>query len=148
MSMIDDPLAEFGPTNDDSLPLILAIALRMTQLSFPDLIYTGKLVSDSEDIDDCELCLFARSSQGEPLPNKAINLEIMRVGEQRSITAEYPEQENLPILWYGQHAVWMDGETGKTVTAPIEGIGLERLARGILTRLSEIDAASESESTL
>ena len=131
-------LFDLPSPEDEAIPMILAIALNIAKLSFPDLIYTGKVVSDSDDIDDCELCLFARDIQGSPLPQEAISLEILKVGEQRSITAEYPEQEIIPILWYGQHALWMDGETGKTVGAPMEGIGLERLARGIIKKLEEI----------
>ena len=131
-------LFDLPSPEDEAIPMILAIALNIAKLSFPDLIYTGKVVSDSDDIDDCELCLFARDIQGSPLPQEAISLEILKVGEQRSITAEYPEQETIPILWYGQHALWMDGETGKTVGAPMEGIGLERLARGIIKKLEEI----------
>lgn len=124
--------------------MILAIALRVAQLSFPDLIYSGKVVSEGVDIDDCELCLFARNALGEPLAREAINLEVMKVGEQRSITAEYPEQKEFPILWYGQHGVWMDGDTGQTVSSPINGVGLERLARGILKRLSHLEDSMES----
>ena len=110
-----DPFSEIESSDQPDLPVILAIALRIAQLSFPELIYSGKVVSEGDDMDDCELCLFARNALGDPLTQEAINLEIMKVGEQRSITAEYPEQEALPILWYGQHAVWMDGETGQTV---------------------------------
>lgn len=127
------------PSGEPEMPIILAIALRVAQLSFPELIYSGKVVSEGDDIDDCELCLFARNTLGEPLTQEAINLEIMKVGEHRSITAEYPEQEALPILWYGQHAVWMDGATGQTVTGPINGAGLERLVRGLLKRLQDLD---------
>ncbi|NJN23413.1 MAG: hypothetical protein HC810_02125 [Acaryochloridaceae cyanobacterium RL_2_7] len=126
--------------SEQPIPILLAIALKVAQLSFPELIYSGKVVSENEDMEDCELCLFARDISGNPLPQEAITLEIMKVGDQLSITAEYPEQEATPILWYGQHALWMDGVTGQTVSAPINGVGLERLARGMITRLNDLES--------
>ena len=132
------PFESLFDPEDIQIPLVLRVTLQVSTLCFPDLVYSGKVISDSEDQDDCELCLFARDLSGEPLPEYAINLEIVKVGEQRSITAEYPEQEDLPILWYGQHALWMDGVTGQTVGCPTSGIRLERLARGILKKLDEV----------
>ncbi|WP_369818613.1 hypothetical protein [Synechococcus sp. MIT S9504] len=38
-------------------------------------------------------------------------------------------QTDRPLLWHGQHPVWMDGDTGKRCSAPNDGAPLEALAR-------------------
>lgn len=131
-------------SENEDLPLILAIALQISKLCFPDRIYTGKVISDRDDINDCELLLLARTIQGDSIPQASIKLEVVKVGARHSITAEYSDLEALPILWQGEHAVWMDGDTGKTVSCPPEGRELERLARGILKRLESLDERSAS----
>ena len=142
--MTPDPLNNLDIPKEPEIPFILEVALQISRLSFPNLIYTGQVVSESEDINDCELSLVARAPHGDPAPQASITLEIVRVGLQRSITVEYPGVESIPILWYGQHPVWMDGDSGITVPCPPQGIRVERFARGILKRLEAFDEISAS----
>lgn len=122
---------------DQATPSVLDIVLKAAQLNIPERHYTGKVVSEADDPDDCQLILFARNSNGDALPKQALNIEIYIASGQRSLMVEYPERPNYPILWLGQKAVWMDGDTGKTVLSPPMGESLEKMGRIILKKLAE-----------
>jgi hypothetical protein len=81
-----------------------------------------------EDLDVC-LRLETRSPQGERTPQEDLELEIYRSGDDLHLTLSWREQEDRPMLWHGNHPVWMDGATGLRSPCPEEGLPLEALAR-------------------
>ena len=70
-----------------------------------------------------------RSLEGKRCPEKDLELEIFRSGSQLNLVLGWCNQLDKPILWQGQHSVWMDSNNGKRCHAPIDGVALESLAR-------------------
>ena len=147
---MNDPLY---PCSDDTPPLLQTV-LRAAHLSLPNLHYTGQFLEmegiDNEGLDnagvpeDCQIILFARSSEGDAIPVEALHLEIYQAGTTRSLMLEYPEKRRYPILWLGQTAVWMDGDSGATVPRPHQGDRLEKMGRIILKALPQMELPSET----
>ena len=68
-------------------------------------------------------------SEGERHPENDLDLEIYSSGIDLNLILGWSNQPDLPILWQGQHSVWMDGNTGKRCKTPKDGTCLEALAR-------------------
>ncbi len=85
---------------------------------------------------DCCLRLQPRGIDGERLPQQDIELELYRSGNDLHMMLSWPEQPEQPMLWHGQHPVWMDGETGLRTERPPAGAPLEALARRLRALLS------------
>jgi hypothetical protein len=96
----------------------------------------GSACQDSGDPADCCLRLQPRGIDGERLPLHDIELELYRSGNELHIVLSWPEQPEQPMLWHGQHPVWMDGETGLRTERPPAGASLEGLARRLRALLS------------
>ena len=81
---------------------------------------------------DCCLNLEVRNSQGERLPEHDLELEIFRSGSDAHaslhLTLAWRHDDSRPMLWQGQHPVWMDG-SGVRCERPAQGEQLEALAR-------------------
>lgn len=125
--------------SSSEFPKLLQLSLQSAQLSHPVLTFSGRLLSEEATLDDCRLELFARDKDGNPSPEWHLGIEIYRAGEQLSLTVERLQCPEYPILWQGQHPVWMDAETGGKVDRPREGELLERLGRRLMTKLRAID---------
>ncbi len=82
------------------------------------------------------LRLQPRGIDGERLPQQDIELELYRSGNDLHMMLSWPEQPEQPMLWHGQHPVWMDGETGLRTERPPAGAPLEALARRLRALLS------------
>ena len=96
----------------------------------------GSVCQDSGDPGDCCLRLQPRGIDGERLPLHDIELELYRSGNDLHMMLSWPEQPEQPMLWHGQHPVWMDGETGLRTERPPAGAPLEALARRLRALLS------------
>ncbi len=70
-----------------------------------------------------------RDQEGSRYPEKDLELEIYSSGKDLNLLLSWLDQPERPILWQGQHPVWMDGKTGKRCSAPNDGAPLEALAR-------------------
>jgi hypothetical protein len=95
------------------------------------------LCSGAED-PDCQLRLEARSAEGERLEAEDLELEIFQSGSgsnrSLNLTLAWREDENRPLLWHGQHPVWMDPQ-GHRCGRPQDGAPLEALARRLRSLL-------------
>ncbi len=78
---------------------------------------------------DLLLRIECRNSEGQRYPENDIELEIYRSGEDLNLMLGWFNQPDKPMLWQGQHSVWMDSTSGIRCQAPKEGIHLESLAR-------------------
>ncbi len=70
-----------------------------------------------------------RSQEGYRLPENDLDLEIFRSGMNLNLILGWTNKLDRPILWQGQHSVWMDGNSGQRCQAPQDGSCLEGLAR-------------------
>ncbi|QPN59451.1 hypothetical protein H8F24_15745 [Synechococcus sp. CBW1002] len=82
-----------------------------------------------EDLGDCCLRLEARAIDGERRPDDDLDLELYRSGGTLNLTLAWRHDPDRPMLWHGNHPVWMDGVTGLRCERPADGAGLEALAR-------------------
>lgn len=96
----------------------------------------GSVCQDSGDPGDCCLLLQTRGIDGERLPLHDIELELYRSGNDLHMMLSWPQQPEQPMLWHGQHPVWMDGVTGLRTERPPDGAPLEALARRLRALLS------------
>lgn len=83
--------------------------------------------------DETDLCLLieARDPDGARDPAADLELEIYRSGSAINLMLARSDSDTAPLLWQGQHAVWMDAQSGARCAAPQDGAPLEALARRI-----------------
>ena len=81
------------------------------------------------EIIDLRARLECRDPEGHRCHEHDLELEIYQSGEDLNLMLSWWNQDDRPLLWHGQHPVWMDGETGKRCAAPADGAPLEALAR-------------------
>ncbi len=72
-----------------------------------------------------------RDIQGRRYEAKDLELEIFSSGNDINLMLSSCSSLDVPMLWQGQHSVWIDSETGMRCNAPEKGIILESFARRI-----------------
>ena len=80
---------------------------------------------------DLTLRIECRDKEGRRHPQHDLELEIYRSGKEVSLMLSWHDQPELPILWHGQHSLWMEGNSGQRCSTPVDGCSLESLARRI-----------------
>lgn len=80
---------------------------------------------------DCCVQLEARDQAGERHGAADLELEIYRSGSSLNLMLSRPHQPLAPLLWHGQHPVWMDANSGERCERPPDGAPLEALARRV-----------------
>ena len=90
--------------------------------------------SFSEEFDedvhiDCIIRIECRSIDGERYPENDIELEIYSSGSDLNLMLSWPNKNEKPILWHGNHSVWMDPNIGNRCPAPEDAKPFEALAR-------------------
>lgn len=81
--------------------------------------------------DDLRIRLECRHSNGERCSDQDLELELYRSGGDLHLMLGWWDQPKRPLLWHGQHPVWMNGETGERCGSPDDGLPLEAMARRI-----------------
>ncbi len=80
---------------------------------------------------DCCVQLEARDQAGVRQGAADLELEIYRSGNSLNLMLSRPHQPLAPLLWHGQHPVWMDANSGERCERPPDGAPLEALARRV-----------------
>ena len=91
---------------------------------------------ESATIEDYCGRIECRDTHGIRLEDNDLELELYRSGADLNLTLSWFDQPARPILWHGQHPVWMNGETGERCSAPTDGAPLEALARRLRALLA------------
>lgn len=86
--------------------------------------------------DELTLRLEARDRSGERQPRADLELEIYRSGSELNVMLSQAHDETLPLLWQGQHAVWLEAASGQRCPAPQGSASLEGLTRRIRALIS------------
>jgi hypothetical protein len=89
------------------------------------------------EADEWCLRIQPRRPDGQRLSEGDIELEIFRSGEDLHLMMGWPERPEQPLLWHGQHTIWMDGGSGMRCAAPPDGGPLEALARRLRALLAD-----------
>jgi len=79
--------------------------------------------------DDLRLRLECRDQEGVRWADQDLELELYRSGDDLNLMLGWWDQPDRPLLWQGQHPVWMDGNTGQRCSAPQDAAPLEALTR-------------------
>ncbi len=85
---------------------------------------------------DRTLRLEVRTAAGERQLEEDLELEIYRSGDDLNLTLAWVSGDDRPMLWHGNHPVWMDAGTGQRCERPSDGMPLEALARRVRALLS------------
>lgn len=96
-------------------------------------------VGAAQHLDDCCLRLEARQPDGIRCPEEDLELEIYRSGDALNLNLAWSEDPERPLLWHGNHPVWMDPASGERCERPPDGAPLEALARRLRTLLLPLD---------
>jgi hypothetical protein len=83
------------------------------------------------DCSDCCLRIEARDSHGQRCPERDLELEIYRSGSDLNLMLTRWADELAPMLWYGQHPVWMRAADGERCERPADGAPLEGFCRRV-----------------
>lgn len=87
------------------------------------------------DSADCLVLITARDGEGERQPALDLELEIYRSGEALHLMVASAQDQAAPLLWHGNHPVWMDPQSGARVERPQDGAALEAMCRRLLALL-------------
>ncbi len=82
-----------------------------------------------EDLDELIFKIECRSEDGERCPENDLELEIYKSGSDLNLMIGWSNHPERPILWQGQHPVWMDSNNGNRCQSPTYGNQLEAFAR-------------------
>ncbi|SBO42317.1 hypothetical protein [Cyanobium sp. NIES-981] len=135
------PTPDPGPAPNTDLAQLVAAAADLCRKPLrhavlPVLTQPGAAAAGLGPVDDCCLKLEARSPAGERRPQDDLELELYRSGTGLNLTLAWTEDPGRPMLWHGQHPVWMRPETGERCACPPEGAALEALGRRLRALLS------------
>ena len=86
--------------------------------------------------DDLRLRLECRDPDGVRCEHQDLELEIYRSGKELNLMVGWWDQPERPMLWQGQHPVWMDGTSGQRCAAPQDAAPLEAFTRRLRALLS------------
>ena len=96
--------------------------------------------SAAAELDDLNVRMECRDGDGQRHPDRDIELEIYRSGEEINLMLSWWDQPDRPMLWHGRHPVWMDGESGQRCSAPQDAaalVGLGRRLRSLVQPAAE-----------
>ena len=79
--------------------------------------------------DDLILKLECRDPGGARCADDDLELEIYRSGTDVNLMLAWCHQPERPLLWQGQHPVWMDAGSGRRCAPPLDAAPLEALSR-------------------
>ena len=82
-----------------------------------------------EQLDDLHVRIESRDGDGQHHPDRDLELEIYRSGDEINLMLSWWDQPERPMLWHGRHPVWMDGASGQRCSAPQDATPLEALGR-------------------
>jgi hypothetical protein len=93
--------------------------------------WSGDPPSRIGDCSDCALLIEARDPDGVRCPERDLELEIYRSGNELNLMLTRLADEQAPLLWHGSHPVWMHHASGERCERPADGAPLEALCRRI-----------------
>ena len=125
--MMDD-----SSDHDEEFSLLQAIA-QAADLCRKPLRHAARFGGDGPnsigDHSDCLVLIEARDSDGARQPTMDLELEIYRSGDALHFMLALGSDPDAPLLWHGNHPVWMEPRSGERIERPPAGAPLEALCR-------------------
>lgn len=81
------------------------------------------------ELDELDVRIECRDGDGQRHPDRDLELEIYRSGDEINLMLSWWDQPERPMLWHGRHPVWMDGASGQRCSAPQDAAPMEALGR-------------------
>lgn len=103
--------------------------------------FSGQTPSSLGDCSDCCLLIEARDAEGQRLPACDLELEIYRSGSDLNLMLSRIADARSPMLWHGNHPVWMQADSGERCERPADGAPLEAFCRRVRALLVSADPA-------
>lgn len=119
---------------DDALGLSLEHLARAADLCLPPWRHGVRLRDSSAE--ECTVWIEARDADGERQPQHDLELEIYRSGRDLHLMLSRLANESAPLLWHGNHPVWLRADSGARCAAPADGAELEALCRRLRALLA------------
>lgn len=143
--MADPSDTSFGELEAASSPPLLAQLAAAADLTLKPLRHGARFCGEPPatigDCSDCCVRIEARNADGERVALGDLELEIYRSGDELNLMVSRVADEMAPMLWHGQHPVWMDAASGERRERPADGAPLEALARRVRALLIVRDPA-------
>lgn len=134
-----EPLAEFPGASSPDLSARIAAAADVCRKPFLHAVvrldgpeadtHAASLDALLDQGEDLHIRLECRDPQGGRCVDQDLELEVYRSGSDLNLMLCWWDQPERPMLWQGQHPVWMDGTHGQRCTAPQDAAPLEALTR-------------------
>lgn len=93
------------------------------------------------DCSDCCLLIEVRDPEGQRHPDRDLELEIYRSGSELNLMLSRVTDDGSPLLWHGQHPLWMQAASGERCERPAHGAPHEAFCRRVRALLGS-DGAS------
>ncbi|MFM7313024.1 MAG: hypothetical protein ACKO0M_07640 [Cyanobium sp.] len=114
--------------NTDWLQLVAAAADLCRKPLRHGVVCMDETSAAGTDLRELNLRLEARTPEGERCPEEDLELEIYPSGRNLNLMLAWCRGDHQPMLWQGQHPVWMDAN-GVRCATPAGGAPIEALAR-------------------
>ncbi|WP_320676679.1 hypothetical protein [Prochlorococcus sp. MIT 1300] len=124
---------------------LCALVASAADVSFKPWVHAAVVVEDQSILDlsesdtslslvkkeffDLTIRVECRDREGKRYVEQDLELEIYRSGKELNLMLSWLTYVNRPILWHGQHPIWMDGATGERCTPPKDGSQMESFSR-------------------
>tara|TARA_Y100001968_G_scaffold332947_1_gene393219 strand:- start:8211 stop:8621 length:411 start_codon:yes stop_codon:yes gene_type:complete len=89
-----------------------------------------------DNFNELILKIESRDLKGVRYVEHDMDLEVYRSGVELNVILSWSSFPLKPILWQGEHSLWMNANTGQRTTTPTDGLKLESLARRLRSQLS------------
>ena len=99
--------------------------------------FSGQEPARIGDCSDCCLLIEARDADGQRQPSRDLELEIYRSGSELNLMLSHLADDQAPMLWHGNHPVWMQASSGERCERPPDGAPLEAFCRRVRALLVE-----------
>lgn len=137
-----DELATNEPEGFETVLAQLAAAADLTLKPLRHGVrFSGEAPASTGQCSECCLRIEARTGGGERMEHADLEIEIYRSGRDLNLMISRVHDELAPLLWHGQHPVWMHAATGERQERPADGAPLEALARRVRALLVIRDPA-------
>lgn len=85
---------------------------------------------------DLPLRLEARDAEGSRRPEHDLELELYRSGDELNLMLSRVLDDEAPILWHGNHPLWLQADDGRPCERPLDGAPLEAFCRRVRALLA------------
>ena len=111
------------------LAVVIAHTADLCRKPYQHAVVPRHEAEETSSIDDVLVRIETRDASGSRIEAMDLELEIYRSGSDVNLMLSWCDQAERPMLWQGQHPVWMDGNSGQRCQPPEDGAPMESFAR-------------------